>query len=247
MQSRLKVGAVSYINTKPLIYGFEQGYMNADIELLLDYPSKIAHQLQKKEIDIGLIPVAGLLNLNDVTVFGNTCIASEQKVASVCLFSNVPITEIQTIYLDYQSITSINLLKILLKEYWKVKPLLIPAEVNYIEQIEGTSAGVIIGDRAFEYLNKYEYVYDLSEAWTEFTNLPFVFACWVSNQKTSSAFEQKFNEVTAIGFNHLDKIIETLAYKSYDLHTYYTLNISYNFDDAKQKGMQLFLKKLKEL
>ncbi len=114
MDSKIRVGAVSYLNTKPLVYGFDNGLMKDDIELSFEYPSLLAEQLKNDEIDIGLIPVAAIPSLPESHIITNVCIGASGSVASVCLFSDVPIEEIKFIYLDYQSRTSVALLKVLL-------------------------------------------------------------------------------------------------------------------------------------
>ena len=119
--SKTRVGAVSYLNTKPLIYGFEKGMMQDEVELVIDYPSKIADALVNNEIDIGLVPVAVLPQMKNHYFVGDYGIACNGEVATVCLFSEVPLEEIETVQLDYQSRTSVALLKILLKEHWKIR------------------------------------------------------------------------------------------------------------------------------
>jgi predicted solute-binding protein len=140
MQKKIRVGAVSYLNTKPLIYGFEHGIMNDQIQLSLDYPSRLAGLMQKNKLDISLLPVASIPNIANATVFSDYCIASDKKVASVCLFSHVPIEEIQEVYLDYQSKTSVALFRILLRDYWNIRPSLLEADETYIGKINGYDA-----------------------------------------------------------------------------------------------------------
>ena len=135
MQKKIRVGAVSYLNTKPLIYGFEQGLLQDQIELILDYPSRLAQAMQKKQLDIALLPVASIPTITDATLFSKYCIASDKKVASVCLFSEVPIEDIQTVFLDYQSKTSVALFRILMKDYWQIRPSLVEAEEGYDKRV----------------------------------------------------------------------------------------------------------------
>ena len=120
MQKKVRVGAVSYLNTKPLIYGFENGLMKNEIDLLIEYPSKIAAMLLNDEIDVGLVPVAVIPEMKEYHIISDYCIGSDGEVASVCLFSEVSLYDIKTILLDYQSRTSVALLKILIREYWKI-------------------------------------------------------------------------------------------------------------------------------
>lgn len=244
MQKKIRVGAVSYLNTKPLIYGFQNGLMSDKIELTLDYPARLATALQKKEIDIALLPVAVINQIPEAEVISDYCIGATGDVASVCLFSDVPIEEIQAIYLDYQSKTSVALTKILLRDFWKTRPMLLEADENYIDNIKEKTAGLIIGDRALAYYNHFAYRYDLASIWRTHTQLPFVFATWISNNHLSDSFKKEFNEATGLGIKKLDEIIAASNYTIYDLKTYYYENISYNLDDEKRNAMTLFLKQV---
>ena len=121
------------------------------IELVEDYPSRLADMLLNNEIDIGLIPVAVLPKIPGYKIIGDYCIAAEGEVASVCLFSEVPMHEIKKIYLDYQSRSSVALLKWMMKEYWGLDAELVQAtDDNYRNEIKGTTAGLVIGDRALQ-------------------------------------------------------------------------------------------------
>ena len=185
MDRKIRVGAVSYLNTKPLIYGFEKGKMKDEVDLIMAYPSKIAAMLSNDEIDVGLVPVAIIPELKEYYIISDYCIGSDGEVGSVCLFSEVPLEKIERILLDYQSKTSIELLKILVKKYWKINPIFINTSKDYRNEISGTTAGLIIGDRALEQRKISTYTYDLGMEWKNFTGLPLVFAAWISNKKSS--------------------------------------------------------------
>ena len=150
--------------------------MQDEIELIIDYPANIASHLLHNRIDIGLVPVAIIPSLKEHHIISDYCIGCDGEVASVCLFSDVPLLEIETILLDYQSRTSVALLKILLQEHWKISPKLIAGTTHYEQDISGTTAGLVIGDRAFTQRLQSGYMYDLGSAWKEMTGLPFVFA-----------------------------------------------------------------------
>jgi len=235
---------VSYLNTKPLIYGFEQGMMKDKVELIIDYPAKIAAALLNDEIDIGLIPVAIIPEMKEYHIIGNHCISSEGEVASVCLFSEVPLDEIETVLLDYQSRTSVMLAQVLMKEFWKIDPIIQKADKNFQSMIKDTTAAIVIGDRALEQRKISAYQYDLGLAWKEYTGLPFVFAAWVSNKILPTDFIINFDKANAIGLANLDKVIEQNPFSTYDLLTYYTDNIKFTLRDDKRKAIDLFLEKL---
>lgn len=197
--------------------------------------------LLNDEADIGLVPVAVIPKLKEYHIISDYCIGAVGEVASVCLFSDVPLNEITAVYLDYQSRTSVALLKVLLEKHWKISPQLIAAEKGYEDKIKGTVAGLVIGDRALTQRKKSKYIYDLVTAWQEMTSLPFVFAAWVSNKVLSETFIATFNKATAQGFNHINEIVAQNKFDDYDLHTYYTENINYELDDKKREALKLFL------
>ena len=237
---------MSYLNTKPLLYGMKKHSFIDEIELIEDYPSKIAQMLIDDEADVGLIPVAATLQMKQWNMVTDYCIGSDGAVASVCIFSDVPMQKVKKIYLDYQSRTSVNLAKVLLKEYWKKEVEFIDSTgEDYRQQIKGTTAGVVIGDRALQQRMQSKYIYDLGEAWKKHTGLSFVFAAWIANKELPEEFIQSFNEANALGFENLDEVINENPFPYFDLKTYYTKCISYKLDDKKRKGLNLFLQKLK--
>lgn len=243
----IKAGAVSYLNTRPLIYGFEQGQLKDRLEIVQDYPASIAGMLLNNEIDLGLVPVAIIPRLQEYHIIGDYCIGTNGAVASVCIFSDVPIEQATEVLLDYQSRTSVRLARILLKEYWKVNPVLTDAKADFREHITGTTAGLVIGDRAFEQRTVSPYVYDLGAAWKDLTGLPFVFAAWISNKQLPAHFVADFNAATGAGLQAIDQIVANNPYPLFDLKKYFTRHISYTLDEQKKQGLQLFLEKLKTL
>ena len=238
------MGAVSYLNTKPLIYGFEKGIMENEIDLIIDYPAKIAAALLNDEIDIGLVPVAILPEMKNYFIIGDHCIGSKGEVASVCLFSEVPMEQIETVLLDYQSRTSVKLAQMLMKEFWKINPVIKKADADFRSLITGTTAAVVIGDRALEQRKISAYHYDLALAWQQHTGLPFVFAAWISNKPLEEEFIGKFNAANDIGLQHIDEIVATNPYPIFDLKKYYLNYISYNLTAGKKAGLKLFLEKI---
>lgn len=239
--SKIKVGAVSYLNTKPLLYGIENSIVYNDIELSTDYPSLLAAKLSSGEIDMALLPVAAIPFVKNAQIVGDYGIAADGKVASVALFSSVPISDVKRVYLDYQSRTSVKLTEVLFKNHWKKNIEYIDAPENYIGNIQDSTAGVIIGDRALEHLKMFPYVYDLSEEWKQFSGLPFVFAVWVANKKLPDEFIKSFNEANAYGIDNTDIVVQQNNFKHFDLHEYYTKYIHYRIDEEKKKGMNKFL------
>jgi len=242
---KIKVSAVSYLNTLPFIYGINNSDVINDIDLSLDIPSDCAIKLKNGEVDLGLVPVAILPELKEYHIISDYCIGADGKVDSVALFSDVPLDEIENVYLDYQSKTSVALVQLLAKKLWKITPKWINATEGFENKITGNTAGVIIGDRTFNLSKTYPYKYDLAEEWFNYTGLPFVFACWVSNKELPETFIKNFNSSLKNGVNNIDKVIfnhneDNLSKET--LHRYLTQNISYLLDDNKRKAIEAFLK-----
>jgi chorismate dehydratase len=245
LDRKIRVGAVSYLNTKPLLYGIGHDAVKDRIELILDYPSALARMLQEDRIDIGLIPVAVLPLLQEYHVVSDYCIGTRGPVASVGIFSDLPMDRVSTVLLDYQSRTSVALARILLKEYWHSNARCENAQgEEYRHLIKGDVAGLVIGDRALDQGLVSTYNHDLGEAWKAHTGLDFVFAAWVSNKRLDPDFLSHFNAANAMGLEHIDDVIREIGPSAHDLRKYYTQNISYVLDDGKKAGMDLFLKKV---
>jgi chorismate dehydratase len=198
--------------------------------------------LIRDEIDMGLVPVAIIPQLQEYYITGNYCIGTEGEIASVALFSEVPMNEIKKVYLDYQSRTSVELLKYLMKESWGINPQLLNASnEDYRGQIKGTTAGLVIGDRAFEQRRISTFVYDLGSEWKAITGMPFVFAAWICLRKLPDDFIALFDEANALGLQHIEEIVIQSEFNSYDLRKYYTLHLSYQLDIKKRQAIDKFL------
>lgn len=239
---KIRAGIVNYLNTRPLIYGLQRPPVNELIELTGDYPARVAQQLKAGEIDLGLIPVAVIPELPEYHIVGNHCIGAEGEIASVALFSEVPMAEIKKVYLDYQSRTSVQLLMYLMREYWGISPEIVQATgEDYRAEIRGTTAGLVIGDRALEQRKISTFIYDLGSEWRAITGLPFVFATWVSTRKLPDDFIEQFDRANALGLQHIDEIVARENFALYDLAKYYKVHLSYVLDDRKRMGMEKFL------
>jgi chorismate dehydratase len=239
--SKIKVAVVSYLNTRPLVRGFESGTMDGLMSLTDAYPSRLASMLIEDEVDMALIPVAMIPSVPHAEIVSDFCIATDGEVASVCIFSDCPIQEIEELVLDYQSRSSVALTRILLDQFWKISPVLVDAKPGFEDEVAGKRAALIIGDRALEKRNQYSYIYDLGSAWKEMTGLPFVFAVWVANKKLPADFLTQFNQAIENGFTELEEVIQAVDYPHYDIRTYYTQNILYKLNHDMRKGMDLFL------
>ena len=224
-----------------MLYGLEHSGISNEIEIVVDYPSNLPNLMQQGGVHLALLPVAAIPTIPGARIVSNYGIASDGNVVSVALFSRVPIEEIKSVYLDYQSRTSVRLAQLLLAHFWKKDVVYLTAGEHYIDQISGTNAGVIIGDRALKNLGNVEFVYDLSAAWKAFTGLDFIFAAWVANKELSADFLNRFDKANALGLRHLDIIIAQNPFPYYDLLTYYTENIKFELDSFKLEGLNKFL------
>jgi chorismate dehydratase len=157
----------------------------------------------------------------------------------------VPLNNIEKILLDYESRTSVELLKILVKEYWKINPVFKETSGEYQSNISGTTAALIIGDRALKQRKISAYIYDLGLEWKKFSGLPFVFAAWVSNKKLDEKFVAEFNEANALGLKNISDVVRENETNIFNLMNYYTRYISFEINEEKKKAMYLFLKKIK--
>ena len=247
MEDKIRVGIINYLNTRPLLYGLEKTPIRQKIELIEDVPAKLAEMLMQGKIDIGLVPVAIIPKLPQYFINGHYCIGAVGDVASVCLLSQVPLSQIETIILDYQSTASAALCKWLITHHWKLSPKVINAQdESYINDIKGSTAGLIIGDRALQQRHHFSYIYDLAGEWKAATGLPFVFAAWVSTHKLSDDFIKIFDDANAYGLHRLDEVIAQIPEGIYNLKKYYSKDLSYNLDAEKRKGLDKFLKILIE-
>jgi chorismate dehydratase len=244
LDRKIRVGAVSYLNTKPLLYGIENSPIIEEISLITEYPARIADKLLSDEIDIGLVPVAIIPQMKEFHLNTRFCIGCDGPVASVCMFSEVPIREVRKVFLDYQSRTSVALAEILLAKYWKISPEYVQAGPDFLDKISGNTAAVVIGDRALRQRTKSAYFYDLGEAWKEMTGLPFVFAAWISNKSLEAGWVKRFDQANAFGLQQIPSVIKNITESYFDLHEYYTRCLSYELTKEKKKGLALFLEML---
>lgn len=241
----VRVGAVSYLNTKPLLYGMHGAGFDKKMELILDYPASIAQMLLEDKIDIGLVPVAIIPQMKEWYLNTDFCIGATGEVASVSLFSEVELPQVKNVLLDYQSRTSAALTQVLLRQYWNLDPVIINGgSEDYRKKIVGTTAGLVIGDRALEQRQISTFNYDLATAWVDYSGLPFVFAGWISNKKLPDDWVQEFNAAIAVGMNQLPQVAQQYNFPYYNMLKYFTENISYHLDAEKRAGLDLFLKEL---
>jgi len=248
---KIRVSIVNYTNTLPFKWALKRSELLKKIDLQEDIPSICAQKLKYKQVDIALVPVALISELDKYFVETDFCIGANGKVDSVNLYSEVPLNEIKSITLDYQSKSSITLTKILVKFFWKLNVIFLEAKPGFENEVKDTNAAVVIGDRTFSLKGKYNYTFDLAAEWQKFTDLPFVFAAWVSTEKLPEHFVTEFNSVLKHGIDNAVQAVEedytgkVLTKK--ETIEYLTKRIDHHLTDDKRQAMELFLNYIKQL
>ena len=248
---KIKISIVNYTNTLPFKWALKRSDIMASIDLQEDIPSICAQKLKYKQVDLALVPVALLPELDRYFIVSDYCIGARGKVDSVKLYSEVPLNEIERVVLDYQSKSSITLTKVLKQFYWKSNFQFVDAKPGFENEIKGTQAAVVIGDRTFKLNGSFKYEYDLAEEWQKFTGLPFVFAAWVSTETLDETFVRDFNAVLKHGVEHLSEAIDddlnpALLDKAATT-VYLAKRISYPLDADKISALKLFIDYIKQL
>lgn len=177
MPRPIRVGAVNYLNTKPLIEGL--GTFAPHARLSLDLPSRLADRLASGDLDVALIPVVEYFRAGNYSIVPGVSIASRGPVLSVTLFSRVPWPEIRSVALDEGSRTSVALTRILLEKRHGIRPTTVQLPLGVAADDMTTDAVLLIGDRAMKAcLPGFDFAYDLGQEWFDWTGLPFVYAVW---------------------------------------------------------------------
>jgi chorismate dehydratase len=179
MSSPIRLGAVDYLNARPLVFGLE--LKSTMFSLRFDVPSKCAALLHERSIDVGMIPSIEYLRGHEVyCIAPDLGIVSAGPVASVALFSKVPVPQIRSIAADISSRTSNALLQILCYERFGIDPTFVPMPPNVPQMLRGCDAALLIGDPALflDHAASGLLKVDLGEEWTAMTTLPFVWAFW---------------------------------------------------------------------
>ncbi|HKK42279.1 MAG TPA: menaquinone biosynthesis protein [Bacteroidales bacterium] len=249
---KIRISAVKYANTYPFIYGLVKSGFDKKVILETDHPADCAKKLIDGRADVGLIPVAAIPMLPEYHIISDYCIGANGDVRTVMLLSNCVFDEIETIYLDYRSRTSVNLTKVLARNSWKKEFKWGNTSKGFdFRNIGLKEAVVLIGDQCFELEKSYRYKIDLASAWKEFTGMPFVFACWTANKPLDIEFINDFNEALFTGVSDIPAVADyfgnTGTITGEDLKNYLSFNIDFKFDDEKKKALALFLDLLKEM
>jgi chorismate dehydratase len=246
-RKKLRVGAVSYLNTKPLIYGLER--LAPQAELVLDVPSRLAVDLAAGELDVALIPSIEFFREPAYTIVSDACIACRGPVLSVKLFSRGPIRAIRKLALDTGSRTSVALALVLLKKRYAVEPVaedLQPLPADGSLDDTDADAVLLIGDRAIHSpAGRFEVVWDLGDEWNRWTGLPFVFAMWTARAGSDLAgLETALALARDDGVAHLESIAQReaapLGLTTPQCLSYLRDNLHFYLGPREQQGLELF-------
>lgn len=243
---------VSYLNTKPYIDGLNHIFSPDELDLKLLPPSNCPKELFSGRSDMALIPVGSLLDFDNLTILKDHCIGAEGAVNSVYLFSRVPVAEIEKVLLDPHSRTSNGLTRILMSKYWKHEVDFQLPEARDFGLIEETTAGVAIGDVAYGIKDQFPYVFDLSEEWQFYTQLPFVFAVWAYTEGAWTDEDlERIHMALEWGRTHRKQAAmkwgAEFGYSDVEAETYLCDSIKYKLDAPKHKALERYIQELKEL
>jgi len=242
------IAAVNYLNTLPFIYGIEQAAPGLRAALRVVVPAACADYIIRGEADISLVPTAEIPKIPGGKIITDFCLSADGEVSTVALLSNTRLPQIHTVYLDSHSRTSVQLARILAREYWNISPRWVDSEV-LSKSLEPGEAIVAIGDKVFDLEKTVQYKTDLGADWKAHTGLPFVFAAWVAKTPAGREAADELNAALHFGTTHVgDSIAGTWnREKDYDYDTayeYLTRNIQFDLNGSKHKAMKLFWEKI---
>jgi chorismate dehydratase len=244
MAEKIRIGAVEYLNTKPLVYNLAKIAPLA--EIVFDVPSRLADRLKIGELDVALIPSIEFFDDPEYRIVSDACIACRGPVMSVKLFSRVPADRIATLALDEGSRTSAALVQILLKERHGLTPSIDPLPLRATLNDTSADAVLLIGDRAIHSPpGRFAEVWDLGDEWRRWTGLPFVFAMWVARNGTDlQGIEVALSDARDAGVAHLAEIAEhEAADKGLTVPqclTYLRDNLHFYFGTHERAGLARF-------
>ncbi len=257
----LRISAISFLNTAPLMWDFEQGERARELAQCFDLsytvPSKCAEQLQAGAADIGIIPVAAYASIPDLVVIPDVSIAAKNAVRSILLVSKVPVEKIRNVATDDSSRTSSALVEVFLRKFVGIAPGFTRQTPNLEAMLKWHDAALLIGDPALQANTDGYHVYDLAEQWQRWTGRPFVFAFWavrkaaLAGGPASLSLAQVFQQSRDHGLEHISEIVAKwaalLRLPESVVSNYLTENVDYSLDRENLEGLRLFFRYAEEL
>ncbi len=242
--SPLRIGAVSYLNSRPLIRFLPQAIPEASVEL--DLPSRLADGLAAGRLDVALIPSIEYFRNAGYTVVSDACIASDGPVRSVKFYSRVPVEQIRTLALDEGSRTSAALTQILLRERFSVQPSIELLPIGETVDDSAADAVMLVGDRGMvSPPGQFHTVWDLGDEWRKWTGLPFVFAMWVARPGVNlDALADGLAAARDEGFRQADRIAREqsplLGIPESECRVYFRDNLRFVLGPRERQGLEAF-------
>jgi chorismate dehydratase len=249
---RLRISAISYLNTAPLMWDFEHGDVGNEFDISYTLPSACAHSLEAGTADIGIVPAAAYASVPGLMVLPGVAIASRRPVRSILLVSKRPLEQVRTVALDTSSMTSVALTKVLFEKWLGRGRTFTPMAPDIDKMLAEHDAGLVIGDPALQIDRSRYFTLDLAEEWIRYTGKPFVFAFWAVRQESlreapqspdlAAVFQQSRDH--GLEPSSLDTIAREwaprLGLKENDVRFYLTENIYYQLDRPCLEGLRLF-------
>jgi chorismate dehydratase len=256
---RLRISAISYLNTAPLMWDFEHGEAGHHFDISYTLPSACARALAEGAADIGIIPAAAYAQIPGLQVLPEIAIASRRAVRSILLVSKVPIEQVRTVALDTSSLTSVALTRILFEKWLGGGRMFAPMAPDVEQMLAAHDAGLVIGDPALKVDRGRYHALDLAEEWIRFTGKPFVFAFWAIRSGAWREADPSL-DLAAIFRDSRDHGLEPsslnqiahewaprLNISEADVRAYLTDNIHYQLDAGCLEGLQLFYRYAAEI
>jgi chorismate dehydratase len=244
--TRPRVAASSYLNTAPLIWSFQYGTRQHEVELVTDTaPARCADLLANGEAEVALVPVIDYQSMPELKVVPDVCVGSHRAVRSVVLVSKqAELRNARRVVLDTSSRTSQALVKIIFREFLNGEPEWTTSSPHLETMLEGNDAALLIGDPAMN-LPEHLHVFDLATLWRRFTGTGFIFAMWMARAGVSEKIIGiDFAGARDEGLANLDDIISRseagLSLSPADIREYLTANITFQVDETLAQGLRLY-------
>ena len=254
---RLRISAISYLNTAPLMWDFEhepeRTKLREQFDVTYTIPSACATALRDGTADIGIIPAAAYASIPGLVILPGVAIAAKNAVRSILLVSHKPLEQVKGVAMDTSSMTSVALCKVLLEKWLGGKREYSPMAPDLEKMLAACDAALLIGDPALVMdRSRYMTVLDLAEEWRRFTGKPFVFAFWAVREDAVANLQSGLNlaEIFQLSRDHglqsenLENIVREWAPKLYQndrsVMSYLTENIHYSLDEACLDGLRLY-------
>jgi chorismate dehydratase len=256
---KLRISAISYLNTAPLMWDFEQGDAGRHFDISYTLPSGCARALANREADIGIIPAAAYAQIPGLQILPDVAIASKRAVRSILLVSKLSLETVRTVALDTSSMTSVALTKILFEKWLGGGRTFQPMAPDVERMLEECDAGLLIGDPALQVDRSRYRTLDLAEEWIRYTGQPFVFAFWAVRGDALLEVDPAldlaaiFRESRDRGLRpaSLERISREwapqLSLSPEEVSLYLTENIHYQLDPGCRSGLELFYRYAAEI